>query len=133
MKHYLKKLIIVFISLYLAYSLVPTINLGSDPKNIFIIIATFLLISIVIRPVFSLVLLPINFLTLGLVSLGLNMIAVFALINALPGVKILAYDFPGINYGGIIIRPTELNEMSTIILAALIITISQKTLHFIFE
>lgn len=133
MKHYLRKLIIVFLSLYLAYSLIPTIHLGSSPKNFVVIIAAFFLVGIVIRPVFSLILIPLNFLTIGLVSFILNILTIFILTSFLHGVSIGAYSFAGANLGGIILQPTALNQITTIVLVAALITVSQKILHLIFE
>ena len=133
MKHYLRRFIIVFLSLYLAYSLIPTIRLGSDTKNILIIIAAFFLVGIIIRPVFSLILIPLNFITVGLVSFVLNTLTIFALTTFVSGVSIGAYNFPGANLGGIILQPTPLNQITTVLLLAAIITVSQKVLHLIFE
>lgn len=132
MKHYLRKLIIVFLSLYLAYSLVPTIHLGNDPKNILIVIAAFFFVGIVIRPIFSLILIPLNFITVGLVSFVLNALTIFVITTFLSGISIGAYSFPGIRMGSIILQPTSLNQITTIILVAAIITVSQKALHLIF-
>lgn len=133
MKHYLRKLIIVFLSLYLAYSLVPTIRLGDDPKNIPIAIAAFFLVGIIIRPIFSLILIPLNIITVGLVSFALNTLTIFALTAFTPGVIVGAYSFPGANLGGIILQPTTLNQITTVLLIAAIITLTQKILHLIFE
>lgn len=133
MRHYLRKLIIVVISLYAAYSLVPTIKLGSDPQNLIVIFASFFLASVFIKPFFSLVLLPINFLTTNLVSLALNTAIIFVLLNFLPGTAIEAYNFPGANLSGIIIEPVSFNQIATIVVVALIITVVQKTLHLIFD
>ena len=133
MRYYLKKLIIVIISLYLAFSLIPTINFGSDPKNLPIIVASFLLITMVIRPIFSLVLLPLNFATTGTISFILNAAVIFVLLNILPGVSINPYDFPGLNIQGVILQPVAFGKIVTIFLIALVITIAQKVLHIIFE
>ncbi len=133
MRHYFKKLIIVFISLYVAYSLIPTINLGNDVKDVLIIIGGFFVASVFIKPFFSLVLLPINFLTVSLISLALNIGIIFALINFLPGINIQAYHFPGANLSGVILEPIALNRLATIFVVGILITFTQKVLHLIFE
>ena len=133
MRHYLKSLILTVASLYIAYKLVPTIILGYDPKNLLLIISSFWLISHLIQPIFSLILLPINLLTMGFVSLILNIALVFALLNFLPGLVISAYFFPGANIQGIIFPSINFNTLTTMILVATIITFSQKILHLIFE
>lgn len=133
MRHYLKQLIIATIALYTAYTLIPTVDLGQDPKNILVAIGGIFLVSIIINPIFSIILLPINFLTFGLVTFILNVALIFALIRFLPAVSIAPYDFPGANIGGFVIPAARLTQISTILVAAMIITIVQKILHLIFE
>lgn len=133
MRHYLKTLIITIASAYIAYRLVPTIQIGPDPKNILLLLGGLWLISQIINPLFSLVLLPLNFITFGLVSLIINIAFIFALLNFLPGFIISAYDFPGAFIDGIILPAISFNQVATIILVAAIITAVQKILHVIFE
>lgn len=133
MRHYLKQLIIAAIAFYSAYTLIPTISVGEDPRNILIVIGGILLVSLVIHPIFSIILLPINLLTFGLVTFILNVALIFALIQFLPTFSITSYDFPGANIGGFIIPAAKLSQITTILAAAIIITIVQKVLHIIFE
>lgn len=133
MRHYLKSIILTISTAYIAYRLVPTIEIGPDPKNILILIASLWVISQLVNPLFSLVLLPINILTFGLVTLILNIALIFALLNFLPGFFIAAYDFPGANIDGVILPPFYFNQLTSVVLVAAIITIIQKILHIIFE
>lgn len=133
MRHYVKSILITIASIYITYLVVPTISLGTDPKNILLFAGGLWIISQVIGPIFSLVLLPVNIITFGLVSLLLNVAFVFALLNFLPGFSVSAYNFPGANIQGIILPPMAFNQITTIILVAAIITLLQKILHIIFE
>lgn len=133
MKHYLRTVLISAIAFYAAYSLVPTISLGSDPKNILIAVGGILFTSLAIHPIFSLVLLPINILTFGFLSLFLNIALIFSFTKFLPGFAIAAYNFPGANIQGFVIPAANMNQIETIIVVAAIITVIQKILHIIFE
>ena len=133
MRHYLKQLIIAAIAFYTAYTLIPTVSVGQNPKNILITIGGILLVSLIIQPIFSIILLPINFLTFGLVAFILNVALIFALIQFLPAFSIAPYDFPGANIGGFIVPAARLTQIATILAAATIITVVQKILHLIFE
>ncbi|EKD57396.1 MAG: hypothetical protein ACD_57C00319G0002 [uncultured bacterium] len=132
MRHYLKSLIIATASFYLAYTMVPTISFGGNPKNLAFIIGGLFLISLIINPIFSFILLPINFLTFGSVSLILNGIYFFFLPRFVD-FSIGAYNFPGATIEGIIIPAVNFNAVAAIILVTSIVTLSQKILHFIFE
>ena len=133
MRHYLKSIIITIASAYIAYRLVPTITPGPDPRTPLIAIGGLWVISQLISPIFSLVLLPINLLTFGLLSIILNIAFIFALLNFLPGFSVEPYYFPGADVSGIILPSIFFNEITAIILVAAIITVVQKTLHIIFE
>lgn len=133
MRHLIKALLISAASFYVAYTLVPTISLGKDLQSILIVITGLFVVAQIINPVFSLVLLPINILTFGLVSLALNIALLFAFIQFVPGLKIAPYHFLGANIEGFIIPAANFNATSALILIATIITFSQKILHLIFE
>ena len=133
MRHYLKAIIIAVLAYYIASTLIPTVNLGSDPQNILIVLGGILISQLIIHPIFSLVLLPINIITLGGVSFFLNIGLIYGFIKFLPGFSIGAYAFPGAYIQGFIIPPAYLNQIMAIITFAFIITIVQKILHLIFE
>ena len=133
MRHYLKSLIIAAIAFYLAFTLIPTISLGKDPKNIAFVIGGLFLVANIVKPVFNLVLIPINHLTFGLVSFILNFALILGFVKFLPGFTIASYNFVGFVVEGVVIPPQSFNQITTIILVALLITISQKILQIIFS
>lgn len=133
MRHYLKSLIISAIAFYLAFTLIPTISLGKDPRNIAIVIGGLFLVANIVKPVFNLVLIPINHLTFGLVSFILNLILILGFVKFLPGFTIASYNFPGLVIDGVIIPAQSFNQVVTLVIVALLITISQKILQIIFS
>lgn len=133
MRHYLRKLIIVAASIYIAASLVPTISIGPDPKNLLFVFGGLLVISLIINPIFSLVLLPVNHLTFGLLMFILNIAFIFGLLYFLPGFSVAPYNFGGANIQGVIIPPYFFTQLTAVILVAFILTLSQKILHIVFE
>ena len=62
MRHIIKSFLITVAIVYIAYIIVPTIDFGPDPKNILLFLGGLWIISQVINPIFSIVLLPINLL-----------------------------------------------------------------------
>lgn len=133
MRHYLKTIIIAVISFYVASNFIPTISLGPNPQNVFIVIGGILITQLVLHPIFSLIFLPINIITLGSVSLILNLALIYGYTRFLPGFSISPYNFPGANIQGFIVPPAYLNQIAAIIAVAAIITLAQKILHIIFE
>lgn len=133
MRHYLKSVIITVATFYISTSLINTVSFGNDPKNILMFLAGLWIISQIVNPIFSLVLLPVNILTFGLISFLLNVAFVFALLTFLPGFSVSAFYFPGAVIQGVIFPAVPLNQIGTILLLSLAITILHKILHIIFE
>ena len=133
MRHYLKGLVIAAATLYIVQIAVPTVEIGASIKNYAMVVGAIFLIVQIINPIFSLVLLPINHLTFGLVMFALNVALFFSLIRFLPGFTVGAFDFPGTTVDGVILPAVSFNQTSTIVLVALIIALVQKILHIIFE
>ncbi len=133
MKHLIKSFVLVLVTAYIAYRLIPTVDFGNDPQTILVLLGGLWVITQIVNPLFSIVLLPINLITFGLVSFILNITFIFALINFLPNFTIKAYNFPGSNIYGFVIPAINLTQIATIIALALIITLVYKALHLIFE
>ena len=133
MRHYLKSLIITGIAFYVIYSLIPTISIGKDPRNLAIIIGSLFLVSNFVKPVFSLVLLPINHLTFGLVTFALNGALIYGLLRFLPGFTISPYSFPGAAIQGTIIPKQDFNTLASTLIVIFAFTLIQKILNFIFQ
>ncbi len=133
MRHYLKSVLITVATFYVSISLINTINFSHDPKNILLFLGGLWIISQIVNPIFSLVLLPVNLLTFGLISFLLNVAFVFALLNFLPGFSVSPYYFPGAIIQGVIFPPVPLNQIETVLLFSATITILHKVLHIVFE
>ncbi len=133
MRHYLKSVLITVATFYVSISLINTINFSHGPKNILLFLGGLWIISQIVNPIFSLVLLPVNLLTFGLISFLLNVAFVFALLNFLPGFSVSPYYFPGAIIQGVIFPPVPLNQIETVLLFSATITILHKVLHIVFE
>jgi uncharacterized membrane protein YvlD (DUF360 family) len=133
MRRYLKTITISALSVYLAFTLIPTVSFGTNPQNIPIIFGGFLLISILIRPIFLILFLPFNIVTSSLSYLILNFAFLFALTKFLPDFSIDAYSFAGFAAQGYLVPAFNLNSLETIAALAVIITLIQKLLEIIFK
>lgn len=133
MKHYLRVIITATIAFFVTYNLIPSIALGNDPKSILIIVGGLFIISQAVHPLFSIVLLPINHLTFGLLSFILNAVFFFVLPRFLTDFEIASYNFPGADINGFILPQQALSPMATTLLVAALVTLIQKILRLIFD
>lgn len=133
MKYLLKSLFIAAISFHLVYTYIPAIDFGKDPQNLLIFIGGLFIISQLLHPIFTIILLPVNILTQGIASLLLNVLLVFGLIKFIPGFSVSPYSFTGVDLEGLVIPQKDFSQISTIILIAVAITIVERTLQKVFE
>jgi len=83
------------VAVYLTLSFVPGLSYSGGWVTIFIIAIVWALISLVIRPVLSILTLPINILTIGLFSLVLNGVLFWCMTFFIPEFHIMGL-FPAI-------------------------------------
>lgn len=118
MKTYLLGFIISLISFGIVTFLLPGLSYGGDKDVLFRAALAFGLLNTFLRPVVGILLMPINFLTLGLLG-GLTGLFLLWLVTVLvPGFVITDSIFPGYSAGPIAIPPYELNAILTAIIGA---------------
>lgn len=133
MRYYLRKLTIAVIAFYASLAVIPTVHIGTDPRNILYILGGLMLASVLIKPIFNIVLLPANFITYSILTLVINLILVFAFVYFLHGFSIEAYTFPGADINGFIIPTASFNKFAAPAVFAASITLIQRVLQLIFR
>lgn len=89
--------------------------------NPYIFIRTVVLIALfyyLIMPLTKLVLLPINILTLGLISTVIYFLLFYFFITRFSLIKIEPWKFTGFTYNSIIVKPMEVNYITNVLLSS---------------
>lgn len=133
MKKYLKNWFVNGVSLAITGWVVPGLTTPQDWQGF--AIASFLLtiISKLVKPIFDLVFLPINILTLGMLRWLRTVLSLGILIYIIDKVKISQFSFPGINLPGILIQPFEAPAVVSLILSAFFLNLSRKIIYWLFK
>ena len=76
-----------------------------------------------IRPVLSILSLPLNLVTLGLFSFFSNAIILYLLTVLVPNIKIIAFTFPGFSFAGVTVADHYLNGLFAYVAAAFVLSI----------
>lgn len=118
MKALLRHILINLLVIYLVSLCYPGFSILHDAKTLITAAIIWLLLNKIIKPIIKLLLLPINLITLNLFSWVVGLITLFLLPIIVGGIKINAYDFPGINYQGFSVPPFHLNLFLSFVVAS---------------
>lgn len=131
MKNLLRSFVINIAALQIAIMLIPgTKNTGSEQTLIFAILVLSL-INLLIRPIISLLLLPINLITLGSFRWLINVAVLYILSLIVSELKIQSYTFSGFNYQGFIIPNMNISKFWTLVFTSATISISNAFLFWL--
>lgn len=108
-------------ALWVTTRLLPAFVISGGAKGWLIGGLAFMVLNIVLVPFLKILLLPLNLLTLGVFAWLSNVLALYFLATVLPDFKILPYNFPGMNLGGIIIPAFALSAFMVAVAASFLI------------
>ena len=122
----MKKLARIFLfslfALWLTPNLIGGIKIVGDWQTYIISSAALSLIFLFVKPVLRLFLLPVNLLSLGLLSWVVNVAILYLLTLIIPQIKISDWNFPGISYEGFVIPSYYFNQIATFVIVSLILS-----------
>jgi putative membrane protein len=130
-KTYLLGFVISIIAFGIATFFLPGLSYGGDKDVLFRAALAFALLNTFLRPVINILIMPINFLTLGLLG-GLSGLVLLWLVSVLvPGFIITDSHFQGYIYGPLSVPPYDLNAIVTAVVGALFIGLVSSALYWL--
>lgn len=122
MKTLLRTSLFSLFALWLTTQLVGGFKIVGDWQTYILGATVLAFIYIFVKPILRLFFLPINFLSLGLLSWLVNVALLYLLTLMVPQVQISAWQFPGISYQGIVIPSYYLNSMTNFVLVSFVLS-----------
>lgn len=127
-KELVRSYLINVFALWMAASYLGSLHLPNGLQSLLLVSLGFTILHLIIEPVVSLILGPINSLTMGTLGLVVDSAVLYLLTIYFPQVTVSAWSFPGANFSGFILPPFEFNLITGTILSALIINIIRRAL-----
>lgn len=93
----------------------------------------FTLLHIALRPILSLLLLPMSLATFGVASLLVHVIVLYVLMIVIPEITISSWHFPGIAYNGIIVPANDLSFVPTLVSIAFFMALFRSIIEFLID
>jgi len=131
MKAILKIYITCTLSLYLAFSAFGGMELSEGINSILLAGVGLSLLSLFVKPLINLLLLPLNLITFGLFRWVSSAIALYLVTLVVPGFKIVGFIFNGLSSKWIDIPAINLSGMFAIIAFSLVISVISSILHWL--
>jgi len=133
MKKFFKSWFINSVSLALVAWLYNGLEVSFQLNDFFLLTLALTLIIKIIRPVFELIFLPINLLTLGFFRWIRTVISLGLVIYLIEGVKLKEFYFPGLKLNGVEIRSFTTPPFISLITAAFFLNFCKKAIYWLFK
>lgn len=133
MKKILRDVFSNTLSIYLTSLLFSGLKVTYDIQSF---VASGFLLTIgeyVVKPILSLIALPLQFLTLGLFSFVINAIILLILTQVYKNIHIVAFSFNGIVLLGIRVPAFQANLILSYLIISATIYVLAKTMHWLFQ
>lgn len=108
-------------SLWFTSQILPTIILPKGWQPLLTAGLVLTILSTLVAPLVKILLIPINFMTLGFLSPLVHVIILYLLTVLMPEIVIVPWIFPGGSYGGFVVPPVHLTFPFALILTSLVI------------
>ncbi len=129
MKYFIKTWMFYMVAIWIIKELIPAFTVSGGWVNILTAGGILAFLMLFIRPVIKILFIPINFLTLGLISWVVNVIVIYLLTLMAPHVSIAPWVYHGWNWQGFIIPSTTIPYLATIIIVTFALTFVTRFLE----
>lgn len=125
------RLLITTVAVALTAKIIPGISYSGGIINLVFIAFVFGVINILVKPIITILALPIEIATLGLFTVIINACMLYLVSYLVPSFVIQLFWFPGITYGAILIAPFQVPAVGTAIVGSLLIAFISTTLYWL--
>lgn len=131
MKYFIKTWMFYMVSIWIIRELIPAFVVRGGWMSILTAGGILAILMLFVKPIIKILFIPINFLTLGVISWFVNVIVIYILTIVAPNVAIVPWQYPGLMWQGFIIPKTTVAYVPTLILVTLTITLVTRFLEHI--
>lgn len=122
MKKLLRSVVFHVFALWLTSAMIPALSISGNLWGMLSAGFTLAIMMILLKPLISLILLPVNILTLGLLGWFVNVIVLYLWTALVPQVTLQSWSFPGLSWGGFVVPTASVSYTWTLIIVSLVIT-----------
>lgn len=133
MKYLVRVLLFNIFGLWLTAQILPTLVIASGWQPLISAGVVLSVLMLIVKPIFKILFIPINFLTFGLASWLINVILLYLLTVFVPEVQVQPWTFPGFSAVGFVVPSLHLTYQLALIASSLMVTFIVQLLHEVSE
>ncbi len=133
MKSIFRNIVFYSVALFLTAQVITGLKISGDFTTYIIGGVVLGALFLIVKPILSILTLPLNIVTLGLFSFVINAIILYLLTILVPSISVNAFTFEGINYGGFTIPKFYLNSFFAFVVASIVISFIVGLLKWIIK
>lgn len=123
MKRIFRTFIYSLFTLWLTPILIPAFKVNGDWQTLIIAGLVLSFITLFIKPILKILFLPINILSLGLLSWIINVIVLYLVTLVMPQITVSSWNFTGFSYNGFIVPGYNFNSYLSFILISFAVSL----------
>lgn len=122
MKSIFRNIVFYSVALFLTSQVVTGLKISGDFTTYIIGGAILTVLFLIVKPILSLITLPLNIITLGLFSLVINAIILYLLTVLVKNISVNDFTFEGFSYSGFVIPKFYANKIFAFIFASILLS-----------
>lgn len=122
MKSILRRIAFYSVSLFLTSQIITGLTISNGLTTYLIGGIVLSILFLIVKPILSIVTLPLNIITLGLFSFLINAIILYFLTILVPDISISEFIFKGFTFAGFVIPSLYINNFFTFVIASILLS-----------
>lgn len=131
MKSIFRRIVFYSISLFLTSQIITGLTISGGLTAYLIGGIALSILFLIVKPVLSIITLPLNVITLGLFSFLINAIILYLLTIFVPNISISAFTFRGFSFAGFVIPNISVNNFFAFVAASVLLSFIQGALKWL--
>lgn len=123
MKSILRRIIFYSVALYIVAQVLAGVKVSGGLTMYIVGGVVLSILFLLIKPILSLITLPLNIITLGLFSFVTNAIILYLLTVFVPNISVSAFKFSGLSFWGFVIPKFSINTFFAFIIASILLSL----------
>lgn len=133
MKRLLRSVVYHVFALWFTSTIIPALTIAGNLWGMLSAGLALTIMMLLVKPLLSLIFLPINILTLGLLGWMVNVAVLYLWTALVPNVRLTPWTFPGFTTNGFVVPEAHLSYTWTLVIVALVISAIVNLLSYINE
>jgi len=133
MKKMLKRFSLMVLVFYLLINFYPGLSGPNHWQPILLAAGVYFFLTLVVKPILKILLIPINILTLGMAGWLVNVILLYLLVLLLPEVSIEPFVFGPVRFNDLNIPAISLNYWGSLVVTSFLVSLTGAVLDWIFS